>query len=391
MTPERGTGRRRRLLLVHIDTVEVELAKGVAWNIRRYEGAFDEVVGVAIYGRRETIAVGSSRLESVGSDNRRIDLLLAPWRVFRSARRERPDALLTYDFALAWWTTLLARWLLRRPVVVVPVCLPEVLHQFTGRTVSGLPLPLERWSTARTFASATRIVSPASMPTYGDWIDGFRSARRHHVRVDPGIVEGFLGQAFYDALDEALADGMVHRVPGRMLYVGRLHDEKRAADLVEVLHLVRRRVPSAHLVIVGDGPLRTSMEARVSELGDAAALTVIPSLPNAELPRHYLSSSIFVSPYTGMSLREAAVTGTPVVAYDVAEIADLVRPGTDALLVPVGDCQAMADAVALLLENEEERARYARNIQDRSDAVLGRTSLEAVLSRTFDFLERRRR
>lgn len=375
-----------KLLIVHIDTLHDELAKGVAWNIRRYEGRFDEVVAVSIYGDGPPVSQGRSRFRSLGSRNRRRDLLAAPWRVLRAVQQERPDVLLTYDVSFGWWTTLLARGLLRRPLVVVPICLPIVLQGLTTRTLSGLPPRLERLSVGMTFAFASRVVTPASMPTYGAWVDGYRLARRHHVQLHPGIVEGFLGQAFRDELVHVEANPTIPRVPGRMLYVGRLHDEKRADDLVEVLHLVRAHAPEAHLVIVGDGPLRQAMEDRAAQLGVLDNLQIVPSLPNGDLPLHYRRASVFVSPYTGMSLREAGAASTAIVAYDLAEIGELVRHGEDAVLVPSGDVEAMASAVVALLRDDDLRARYEKAIRARADAVWGPDALTSVVERTFDFL-----
>jgi phosphatidylinositol alpha-mannosyltransferase len=62
----------------------------------------------------------------------------------------------------------------------------------------------------------------------------------------------------------------------------------------------------------------------------------------------------------GMVLTEAFAAGTPVVASDIAGYRDVVRNGVDGLLVPVGDAQALAEALRDLYDDPERRARMAR-------------------------------
>ena len=58
----------------------------------------------------------------------------------------------------------------------------------------------------------------------------------------------------------------------------------------------------------------------------------------------------------GMVLTEAFAAGTPVVASDIAGYRDVVRDGVDGVLVPVGDAQALAEALRDLYEEPERRA-----------------------------------
>jgi phosphatidylinositol alpha-mannosyltransferase len=61
-----------------------------------------------------------------------------------------------------------------------------------------------------------------------------------------------------------------------------------------------------------------------------------------------------------MVLTEAFAAGTPVIASDIAGYRDVVRDGTDGLLVPAGDAQALAEALRDLYDEPERRAQMAR-------------------------------
>jgi len=62
-----------------------------------------------------------------------------------------------------------------------------------------------------------------------------------------------------------------------------------------------------------------------------------------------------------MSLLEAAACGRPMIATDVPGCREIVRPGFDGVLVPADDAEALAGAIAQLLNNADLRAHYARN------------------------------
>lgn len=115
-------------------------------------------------------------------------------------------------------------------------------------------------------------------------------------------------------------------------YVGRLAPEKELHRLVELAQL-----PGTRLVLVGEGPSRNELGARLSEA--VAASGRRPNLPPAflgpltgdALARAYAAFDVFVHTGTketfGQTLQEAAATGLPVVAPGVGGPLDLVAHG----------------------------------------------------------------
>jgi glycosyltransferase involved in cell wall biosynthesis len=158
-----------------------------------------------------------------------------------------------------------------------------------------------------------------------------------------------------------------------ILSVGRLVPIKNAQLLIDALPGVRARVPGAHLLLIGDGPDRTALERHASALGIRHAVTFAGYVPLSELPAWYRSADVFAlssqfdnSPNVVL---EAMACGLPVVATDVGGVRGFVETGRGGDLVPGGDVEGLAGALARWLESRERRqaacAHNRRVIRER--------------------------
>jgi glycosyltransferase involved in cell wall biosynthesis len=163
--------------------------------------------------------------------------------------------------------------------------------------------------------------------------------------------------------------------------VGRLAPEKNLGALMAAYEAVRERVPRTKLLLVGDGPLREALRARCPDALMAGQRT------GEDLAAHYASADLFVFPSMtetfGNVTLEALASGLPVVAFDDAAAAQLVRSGESGRLVAVGDEAAFVQATVALAGDATARARMsARARQSAStlgwDGVVAR--FETVLS-----------
>lgn len=134
--------------------------------------------------------------------------------------------------------------------------------------------------------------------------------------------------------------------------VGRLQAIKDQMTLVEAFAGLLRSHPgdAAHLrlMIVGEGAMRKPLEERISALGLQDKVWLAGERP--DIPDVMRAMDVFVLPSRaeGISntILEAMASGLPVVATHVGGNAELVSPGVSGLLVPPGQPQAMADAIA---------------------------------------------
>jgi glycosyltransferase involved in cell wall biosynthesis len=139
-----------------------------------------------------------------------------------------------------------------------------------------------------------------------------------------------------------------------VLAAGRLSAEKGFQVLVEAAPAIIRAVPSARLVIFGDGPLRGRLERRVIALGLADRVR-LPGFRD-DLDRLLPWADVVVLPSLTEGLPnvalEAAAAGVPVVATAVGGTPEVVVSGRTGFLVPASSPNVLAVRVAELLGNE---------------------------------------
>lgn len=147
-------------------------------------------------------------------------------------------------------------------------------------------------------------------------------------------------------------------VPPTVAYAGRLSWEKGVETLAEAFALVRERVRDARLVLIGDGPLRGSIEDRIGRRGMNANVVLTGHLPpeaaERTLDRAWVQvvPSLLEEPFASAAA-EAMMRGTAVVASDHGGAAEIVRQAGAGMLVPPGDAAHLAQALVELLADRE--------------------------------------
>lgn len=143
-----------------------------------------------------------------------------------------------------------------------------------------------------------------------------------------------------------------HRVAVSVI---RLVPQKAPLDVIEAAGRLLREVPDARVLIVGDGPLRATVEqrCRALEIDDRVVLTGLRS----DVPDLLAASDVLVlaSLWEGLPrvIPQAMAAGLPVVATAVAGNAEAVVDGVTGLLVPPRDPAALGVATAALLADSD--------------------------------------
>jgi phosphatidylinositol alpha-1,6-mannosyltransferase len=163
-----------------------------------------------------------------------------------------------------------------------------------------------------------------------------------------------------------------------VLTVGRLVDDYKGHDMVvRAMPLILARVPEARYVVVGDGPLRHSLERLARALDVAHAVRFVGEVSDAELDRWYRASEVFVlaaretaadggAEGFGIACVEASARGVPVVGGCSGGIPDAVIDGRTGLLVDPLDSGEIAEAVIRLLTEPALASRLGREGRRRA-------------------------
>jgi glycosyltransferase involved in cell wall biosynthesis len=156
----------------------------------------------------------------------------------------------------------------------------------------------------------------------------------------------------------------------RIIHVARLVEKKGTADLLAAFVDVRKAVPDAHLVIIGDGPLREQLTQQAKESGTGDAVQFRGAQPYAEVLAEIARSRVLCLPSVtaasgdqeglGMVLLEAAAAAKPVVGTDHGGIPEAVRDGVTGFTVPEHDRAALAERLVAVLRDDQLAADLGR-------------------------------
>lgn len=165
--------------------------------------------------------------------------------------------------------------------------------------------------------------------------------------------------------------------------VARLSVEKDFTTLLEAILKVREGGLDARLRIVGDGPMRSDIEANTRGLG-LVDVVELRGMKN-DIPAELAGMDIFaLSSHTESLpnvLLEAMSARLPVVSTDVGGASEVVSDGTTGILVPPGRPDEYASAITRLIENPELRAAMGRAGRARVEDTFG---MERMIRETED-------
>jgi glycosyltransferase involved in cell wall biosynthesis len=168
-----------------------------------------------------------------------------------------------------------------------------------------------------------------------------------------------------------------------ILCVARQYPRKHIRDLLQAFALIRERVPSARLRVVGDGPEHAKLRTLAQQLDITPKVTFLGSIGDDEVKREYAQCDIFCLPSVqegfGIVFLEAMAAGKPVVSTTAAAIPEVVQHGRTGILVPPGDVRSLAGALFVLLTDDERRERYGAAGRQRVEMYDWRRVVEQFL------------
>jgi glycosyltransferase involved in cell wall biosynthesis len=292
------------------------------------------------------------------------------WVVWRAARHFRPDAIACTDgFSYAIPAAILKRlgWL--RPRLLVSYIGGDILD-CPEAGVGKRRTPLVRWLQRQVISHADvlRPVSPALARLLA--ADGAHPAQLHtlpsHLVAPLDSLEAMLTRRA--ALREQL--GRQYGLPPTAPLVISLSGNQKGKGLhvlAAAWPAIRAALPDAHWLLCGpaDPWLDAAVWPSLREAGLLPSVHATGPLGGQVVFEHLAAADLHLNPSLCESLNmvtvEAAAVGTPTISSEGAGISDWLLRQDAGGVVPVGDPQALADAVIAALRSPEQRARWRAN------------------------------
>ena len=181
--------------------------------------------------------------------------------------------------------------------------------------------------------------------------------------------------------------------PTKVVTVSRLVEMKGIEFGIDAIaRLLTRGVPIEYDVI-GDGPLKSALDAKIRDLGLNAHIRLHGALPHDQVVQRVNASHVMLHPSITArngeaegipnALKEAMAMGLPVVATRHAGIPELVEDGVSGLLAHERDVDALSDCVAALCADPGRWPAMGRAGRARIEADYDRDRLNDELVRLY--------
>jgi glycosyltransferase involved in cell wall biosynthesis len=309
------------------------------------------------------------------SPSSKVGKLRAAAGLVRIVRRFRPDvAHVTLTWPTFGFAFLLAAAALRLPTLVTFQLVPD------GLAVGPQRRRLSRWTLrrrqrwvavsdhGRRLIAGLYDVDPAVIRVIHNGVSstpsGATDGQRHDIRA-----------AVRAELDVPMDATL-------LLSVGRLHRQKGQVDLVRAAGGVHVQRPDVRVLIAGEGPDRTRLEETLDALGLRDTVSVLGH--RDDVARLMDAADLFVFPShfegTPFAMLEAMANGLPVVATTFGGAEEVIDDGRTGILVPVGEPDALRDAILAALADRDALQRMAKAGRERTTDFSREAMIDATLA-----------
>jgi lipopolysaccharide/colanic/teichoic acid biosynthesis glycosyltransferase/glycosyltransferase involved in cell wall biosynthesis len=349
---------RQTLLYTVTSPLACSFYKGLLGHVRR--AGFDPILLSSPGGNLVELSA-MERVRSIAVSMEReivpLDDLVSFWSLYRIIRQVRP-MIVDASTPKAGLLTCIAAWLARVP------CRVYTLRGLRLETAKGLKRTVLWGAEWVACACAHRVVcvSPSLRA---------RAIDLNLVRPEKATVlvrgGGGVDAMRFSAVDRNSleTDNLRSRLgipPGALVvgFVGRFVKDKGIRQLVETFQQLRATYPQLRLLLVGDFEHGDPVEPEVRGYIESETAIIRPGFVSDTAPYYPLMDVLALPTYReglpGVPL-EAQASGVPVVTTTATGAVDSIIDGATGFLVPIGDTNALTNAVGKLLADPELRAR----------------------------------
>ena len=260
-----------------------------------------------------------------------------------------------------------------------------ILHSHTGHTatlsfLAGAGLPVHRvvhrrvdfpirsrWSRIFTYGRAACVIAISEGIREVLSRSGIPAGKIRVIpsSVSPRFFEFAPGEAYRRRIRSELG---LENSSTLLVQVAALAPHKDQENLLSAFERLSPRYPSLHLILAGEGPLRSKLQDRASALPCAGRIHFLGF--REDVPEILAGSDVFVlSSYLeglGSVLLEAMAVGLPIVATRTGGIPEIVQDRLNGLLVSPKQPVLLAEAIAWMLDHPGQARTYAGKARERA-------------------------
>ncbi|HEV7643387.1 MAG TPA: N-acetyl-alpha-D-glucosaminyl L-malate synthase BshA [Pyrinomonadaceae bacterium] len=172
-----------------------------------------------------------------------------------------------------------------------------------------------------------------------------------------------------------------------LVHVSNFRAVKRPVDCVEILARVLNKGAAAKLIMVGDGPERSSIAYRAEQLNIAEQVNFVGK--RANISDYLAVADVFLLPSEeesfGLAALEAQACEVPVVATRVGGIPEVITDGETGFLSDIGDIEKMGDDTLKILSDETLARKFG--VSARAQAI-ARYDANTIISQYIAYYEK---
>lgn len=296
------------------------------------------------------------RYPAISGMTRPINGVVCAYRLLPALRASRPDIVLNYWLYPEGFAAVLTGHLIGVPAIVGAI----------GSDLRRISDPVTPWYVKRTLENADGVITVSR--DLGRLAVG-RGARPEKVTA---ILNGCDRSRFHPADRDAARRELGYTGGELILFTGSLLKTKGLAELLESFAALSKFRPDARLAMIGSGEYRESIERFVSSAGIRDRVLLPGVLDSDKVARWMQAADVFCLPSYSEGcpnvVIEALASGVPVVASDVGGIPELVRDGSNGILVPARDPASLTQALDTALSRDWDpstiAATYGRGWED---------------------------
>ncbi len=179
---------------------------------------------------------------------------------------------------------------------------------------------------------------------------------------------------------------------GLVLFVGRLVEKKGCEYAIRAMQAVQQRLNTARLVVIGDGPLKSSLQDLARQLG--VRCEFLGAQPSNVIRDWLGRASLFCAPSVtapsgdseglGIVFLEAQAMRVPIVSFEHGGIPEGVAHGETGLLAPEGDCAVLAQHMARFITGKAFRQKCGAAGRERVQRLFSLQRQTAILERIYE-------